>query len=443
MGRNIVGILAAVCGGLLFVAFLGRPRLALTVWMLSLVMVPIWIGVDFFATVPAHCIVALIAVAATLSREPSRFVKFDAYITLLLAVSLAAVLLGDASPGLWIQMVVRWGVPYLAARVLISATGIRFAINLIAVLFGLVGALAALEFFLVWHPFVEWNNGSSEYAIWHIIQIRDGGDRSEWAFGHSIALGGSLALSIPFVVHSSYNWLTKIALAVAIGGGITVTASRSALAAAVLTAGICFVYVAKTRITRIAAFALSSIGVLMTTTFFGSQLQTWARATSDEERWSFDHRFFLYSTYLPKIELFERSSASSIGRHGASSIDSTIVRIGLEFGWIVLILALMPLVLCTVRVVIGRGSIAEIAIVGQIPLILTVALITQYESLIFFVAGVAVQMIIERSRVGVEAENSGALGLPDARIRSTLRRNSIRSGVLKEHASSSSGVYPR
>jgi hypothetical protein len=126
------------------------------------------------------------------------------------------------------------------------------------------------------------------------------------------------------------------------------------------------------------------------------RLQEWARGASAEEQQSFEYRNYLYSTFISGIEWFGRSPV--YGSTKNQSTDSAILQLGLGFGWLVLITALLPLALSVVRLLSGRGSIAEIALVGQIPLFVSVALITQYESMIFFVAGLAVQMVLDQDR---------------------------------------------
>jgi hypothetical protein len=390
---NAVGLLVAVGGGLILATCWGRPRLALVVWLLSVTMVPIWISIHFLANVPFHCVVAIMAAAATITRTRITVTVFDAYLGLFLAVSLAAVLLAGSSDALWAQMLVRWGIPFLAARILVSATGIRFATDVIAFLFAIIGVLAVLEFLLLWHPFVGWNFATQEFGTWHRIQTRGGGDRSEWAFGHSIALGGSLALSIPFIVGSSFSRILKATFLISITAGIVVTASRSSLIAAALTAGICLLYVGKKRSARAAAVAITLMAAVFVTPIFAPVFRAWVMGDSGEEHVSASYRDSLYSTYLRAIEWFGTTSAFS-GGSAVRSIDSAVLRIGLEFGWIVLVMALLPVALSAMRVITGRASLAEIAIVGQIPLFATVALITQYESLIFIVAGLAVQTTI-------------------------------------------------
>ncbi len=214
-------------------------------WVLSLVTVPVWISVDVSATLPAHSVVGLLAIAATISKKtPARFNRFDYYFAIFLAISLLAVLLAGSIWASWAQIFIRWGgIAYAAARVLVSATGTRFAVNVIAVLFGIIGGVAVLEFVLQWHPFVGWETGTVESNIWHKIQTRGGTDRSEWAFGHSIALGASLAMSIPFIfLRSSLNALNRWMLLILVGAGIATTGSRGALVAAGVTAALSLVY---------------------------------------------------------------------------------------------------------------------------------------------------------------------------------------------------------
>ena len=387
--------LAAASSGMLLIVMWGRPRLAFVVWMLSLTMMPVWVSLHLVATVPAHCIVALLAVAANINRRALKMTRFDAYFSLFVGVTFAAVLLADSTWASWSAIVFRWAVTYLAARVLLSSTGTSFAVDVIAVVFGLVGALAVLELFLVWHPFTGWNTGTLEFTIWHPIQVRNGGDRSEWAFGHSIALGGSLALSIPFIVRSSYGSLARVALLIAVVAGIATTGSRGAVIAAALTAIICLAYSTNSRVWRTSAIVLCIPALALVANFLAPIFQDWARGGSGEEQVSFDYRNYLYSTYVPRFEWFGRSPLYDISG-GKLSIDSEIVNLGLAFGWIVLVGAMIPLTISTYRIINGRATTAEISIVGQIPLFITVGFITQYESLIFLIVGIGVQMILVR-----------------------------------------------
>lgn len=404
---DFVGIGIAAAGGLVFVACRHQPRRALVLWMLSMTMIPIWVSAHLLANIPLYCVVAIMAVASVMTNTQSRFTftVFDAYFSAVIAVSFLAVLFGGSNAAVWVQQPVRWGIPFLAARILVSATGTRFAVNAFAVIFAIVGGLAVVEFLFVWHPFVNWNTGTPEYALWHSIQTRGGSDRSTWAFGHSIALGGSLAFSIPFIARSTFTQNSKAVMFMLVGAGILTTASRGALVAAVLSAGICVVYLTQNRFIRTLNLVATLIVVYLMTSVFASFLESWVRGTDDEQQQSVDYRNSLYSTALPGVELFGRSPFHT----RIISVDSAVVRLGLEFGWIFLIMILFPLILTTYRVVAGHATTAEIAIVGQIPLFAAVALITQYESIVFVVAGIAVQMIIEE-RTTAEAGCVSAAG---------------------------------
>ncbi|MFC7673169.1 O-antigen ligase family protein [Mycolicibacterium sp. GCM10028919] len=399
MWTELAGVLIAALSALLLViAFWHHPRFALVAWLLSLAMVPVWFSVDFVVSVPAHSVIAVLAIASTVSRTRPTVTKYDYYFATFITISFAAVLFGGSSAGLWSEIVLQWAVPFVAARVLIAAAGVQFSIDAIATILSVVAILAIIEFLFQWHPFVNLNSMSLQFEYWHAIQIRDGTDRSEWAFGHSIALGGSLALSIPFIIRSSFSSAIKIAMLVCVGAGIVTTASRGALIAAGLTAVICMVYVSKARILRTATLSISLIVGVVATSALGRLVQTWTRGGSKEEQWSYDHRDDLYTTYLPAIEWFGKSPIYRTDGSGYYSTDSALLRIGLQFGWIVLLLAVIALASIAFRVIAGRASTPEIALVGQLPLFTTVALITQYQSMIFIVAGFAVHMASAREQ---------------------------------------------
>jgi hypothetical protein len=394
---NVNRLLAALGAALLFTACWGRPKIALVVWMLAITMMPIWISVHFFATLPMHCIVAVIAVAATIGRSRMTITRYDVYFALILGIALVAVLFGSSTGPLWAQLVVRWGIPFFATRVLLSGTGIRFGTSLMAILFGVVGGLATIEFLLSWHPFVGLYVNNVEFNNWHGIQTRGGRDRSEWAFGHSIALGGALALSIPFVAQSTFRPPTKTLLFVAVFVGIVVTASRGAFVAAGLTSALCLLLSFRRQITRAFIIAVAAISAYLLASASNEWWNIWARGASGEEQVSFNYRNSLYSSYLSDVKLFGKSFIQVQGSE-VHSIDSAILRLGLEFGWVFLIVLMMPLALSMARVLIGNASFAELALVGQTPLFASVALITQYESLVFVVVGFAVQALIATDR---------------------------------------------
>lgn len=129
----------------------------------------------------------------------------------------------------------------------------------------------------------------------------------------------------------------------------------------------------------------------------GPAVSTWVIGTSYGDRTSALYRGEIYSSFLPRIEVAAPYDVYAPGENADKSIDSAVLDLGLRFGWVVLVLAAIPLMIAGIRVLSGKASLAEIALVGQIPLYATVAFITQYEQWIFMVLGVAVCLLIEKT----------------------------------------------
>jgi hypothetical protein len=394
-----VVVSGAVAAAVLVVVLWQRPRAALVVWLLSLVMMPIWVGVSWFAYVPIQSLIAvgaIIAIAGSVGFDPT---KFDIYFGVFLLLALAAVLLAGSNQGIWMEFALQWGLSYLVARVIVPATGITFAVNAIAVIFALVGGLALIELLFTWHPYVGLKVDSQQYQTWAEIQTREGLDRSEWAFGHSIALGGSLALSIPFIVGSTFGRSAKaLMLGVALAGVVT-SASRAALVAALVTLTLCYLAYLTKQWVRV-AIAVIAGGVA---TLIPERLSTFALGVTSEEQQSATYRAELYRTLVPQLPPFGKSeivtftsAGTRIGRF--ESTDSSFLYLGLNFGWIIVAMLLIPLLFIAFRLIAGTASIAEVGLFGQLPLLTTVALVTQYQSFLFFVAGFAAQMAVTATR---------------------------------------------
>jgi hypothetical protein len=385
-------------------------------------MMPIWIGIDIGPSVPIQAIIASLAVAVIIGRSDLRITGFEAYFAGFLAISLAAVWLAGSSEALWLQFPIRWAIPYLAARVLVAATGARFTFDIIAIFFALVGGLALAELFFAWHPFIGWATDSEEFTRWSSIQTRGGSDRSEWAFGHSIALGASLAMAIPFVLHSSYRPIAKLALLSFVLGGILASGSRGSLLTAGITLSICLLYRLRNTFQRTAVIMATLLGGVLALPEIMPAIAS-LTLSSVEEQQSFAYRGYLYSSFLTAIEWFGESPSANLTREGT---DSAFIHLGLRFGWVILTIVLIPLAVSTFRVVAGRASVAEISIVCQIPIFAAVAFITQYQLWVFFVAGLAVQLYIQGKAVTIKDFSKSRRHQSGAGIHSF--RNALRDG---------------
>ena len=439
---------SVAAGGCVLVAVLwGRPRVALTAWILSIAMLPCWIGVSLAVyVVPIHSFIAFIAIIVTIGKWWYKPTKWDVYFGMFLLISLVAVVFGGSSRGLWAALVFECGLSFLVARVLISGAGTAFAINTVAVIFSLVGGFALLELLLAWHPFVGWPKMNNlQYLIWaNFIQTREGSDRSAWAFGHPIALGGALALSIPFVLRSTYARTVKAVMLVFVFSGILASASRAALTTALFTLALCGISAVRTSAARAATFVLaSSVAV-----FVLPYLRIFAAGETTEERVSANYRSHIYAMYLHEIPLFGKSAMvlapgvisgaaePEAGHPRRSSIDSTLLGLGLNFGWIVVAMLIIPLTLSVLRIITGRASIAEISVVGQVPLLAFAPLVTQWESFFFFVFGFALQMAIEAKARDPAQVSSAARAL-------AISNGSATEGRMRTQSAAGGGLSSR
>jgi hypothetical protein len=84
------------------------------------------------------------------------------------------------------------------------------------------------------------------------------------------------------------------------------------------------------------------------------------------------------------------------------SIDNALLLVGLSYGWVPMAVVLLGLVVAAGCVFSGRVTAPTLALVAQIPAFATVALITQYSTFTWFVAGLAVfsQSVATRSGDG-------------------------------------------
>jgi hypothetical protein len=71
------------------------------------------------------------------------------------------------------------------------------------------------------------------------------------------------------------------------------------------------------------------------------------------------------------------------------SVDNALILLGLTYGWVAVVLALLLLGGAIVVVLARRATAPTIAIVAQIPAFATVAMITQYGPFVWFMGGLA------------------------------------------------------
>jgi len=85
------------------------------------------------------------------------------------------------------------------------------------------------------------------------------------------------------------------------------------------------------------------------------------------------------------------------------------VLIALNHGWLVLVLVVALLIAAVACLLTGRATAPTVALVAQLPAFVSVALITQYATFTWFVAGLAVcsQSLVRRRDEPAEAVRKG------------------------------------
>lgn len=402
-----VGIVAlAVAIGLL-VWFRSSPRAAVTMWLVTIAFVPVWFAVPVvFRWMPAT-VVGVLVLLAVGPGGVRRVTAADAIAAAFFLACVAPVVVGGA----WTRTsvfvaVTQWGLALALGR-LLPRQGITgdWIGTRVALVMGVVAAAALIEFAVQANLFVRLAVPGSDFRIWGTLQERGGVLRAEGAFGHSIALGCSVAMAVPLALAARIPGRAKAVLVGLLLTTTVVTFSRVAMLAAGLGVVLSALTMSRTLTARTRAASLSAVLVL------GLVAAPWLlsvfQAAGEESAKSAAYRGRLLSL-VPSFEVFGFSSSAyrtatgDLRFSGFKSIDSALILLGLTYGWIALILAVLLLALVAGSLLTRRASPPGVAVVAQVPALMSVALITQYAMLFWFVAGLALAAHAAHTPAAVE-----------------------------------------
>ena len=403
----VVGI-AASLGAIGFLLLRRSPRLALVAWLTVLALVPYWIGVNVVTYLPATSLVAALAAAALYSSRSSRVGLVDVLLLTIVALYVVSFLIDEATLGAGFTLVVHWAAGYLLGRVIGTSVDLEWIHGAVAVAMTAAAVLALEEFLTGQNLLAFLKMDNSAYTIWGDVQIRGGLARSEGAFGHSIALGASLAMALPLAIASTFRPWIRGAMVVTILAATVVTFSRTGMICAVFSLVLC-VFFLRGYLTLRARVALVVGSLAVAAVAVPFLLATFAEA-GDEATDSSSYRGDLLSlvptmSILGEAESAYRTPTGDTLYGSFHSIDSALILLGLTLGLVPLAIVVTLLVAAIGFVVSGRATASTIAVVGQIPALATVALITQYSTFFWFIAGLAV---VSQSRAATRASRADA-----------------------------------
>jgi hypothetical protein len=413
-GFLVAGAVAVVAA--LGAVALGRsPRLALAVWLVVLCAVPVWVGVSVVVDWEAQVLVTVGVLTCLVAFRPrtgtplvGRVTLPDLVVGLFVVAALVPVALDATTFSDVFVLLAQWTGAFLLGRLIGSQVGLDWAYAAVAVAFTVVAVLALVEFATGWNPFVQIPGQGLLHADWSPIQERGGRARAEGAFGHSIALGAGLAMAIPLTLAAPFRAGVRVPMAMLLAAAAAVTFSRTGLVTAVLGAVLTVVFLRSGLSARVRA--VMTVGMVVVAAALGSLLSTVFAAAEAEASASAGYRRALLDL-VPDIALFGRSASAYRLATGEtyfgdfSSIDNALLLLALRYGWVPLVLVAGLLLVACGLVLWGRATAPTVALVAQIPSFAGVALITQYATFVWFVAGLAVysQSVARHRPPGPEA----------------------------------------
>lgn len=397
--RSLLVLLGVAGVAIVFVVLRRSAKWALGIWLAVICFVPVWIGFNLGVSgnlyVPIASGIALIVIVTLIPGGRFRFTLADGLVLLLVVVSAVATAVTNSSVALsfLLSLTIYFVVGYVLGRLAPHRIDLHWIYGAVGVIFTVVAVLAIVESISGRNLFVNLHAANPQFTLWSALQYRGGALRAEGAFGHSIALGCSLAIAIPLTLASRLpSWVRTLMVLIMLVA-TTLTFSRVGILGAILglALSILFLRDGLTRRMRMVLATGGATAMLVLFPVIGAVLT----AAGSEASGSAAYRGDLLSLIdqMKPIGVANSARKSADGQiyfGNFRSIDSQLILTGLSGGTIVLAAIVVALLAAIVLVLAGKGSAATIAIVAQIPAFATVALITQYSIFVWFIIGLAV-----------------------------------------------------
>ncbi len=387
-------LIAIVLASYAAIAAIRWPRFGIVFWLAITCFVPSWLIVRIGVEWTPAGLCALVVLPVIFVRNPRRGWRTgDLVATAIVLLCLIAFWQGNTPKQLASQVIVRGLLGYLVSRHLAPRAGMRWTLNVFAGMLLICATWSIVEYLAGWHAFRSFDIGSSE-GFWAAIQSRGGHARSEAAFGDAIALGGALAMALPFIFASGWRTSRKFIGLALIGFGILATISRGPMTAA-LVGIVLMILLYRSPNVSPAQRRVIIIGTLAVSIILYAGLVSKITAAGTEAFNSAAYRGKLYSYVLQDIRPISLADNVSYTQNQQiyrefGSVDSTFIYSALFYGWLPVALFMLSLLGLAWRALSQRAGPATIALLAQIPVLATVAPITQYETLLWFLGGLVV-----------------------------------------------------
>jgi hypothetical protein len=397
----VLGLCALGVGGVAVLGFRLHPRLATLGYLAVLMFVPAWLGVSVGVDLSVISLVGLAIVVALFGLDSALPATFDLVLLGFASLSTVMTVVGILDLNSLVQVVAWWVLPYFVARTVASHGRLRNVYDTVAVLIVVVAVLAMVESATSYNIFDSTLGHLGRGAQWSSLQMRGGMVRVEGAFGHSIALGGTLAMSVPLVWASRWpSWYKVVGLG-AVAAASFLTFSRIGMISTFMALALCFIFL-RSELARRARWVIALVGSVLVAVFVPIVLQVLSNAGGEASQ-SADFRFFLLKL-VPSMAFFGGASSSAVQLR---SIDSVIIVVGVHFG----IIPLLFLLVCALAGVIAlfrRPSPPLVAVAAILPGLTSVSFITQFTAFFWFVTGLGISASTEAARADRSYEGSVA-----------------------------------
>lgn len=376
--------------------FLRRsPKTALFAWLTVICFVPIWIGGSFHVYVPAFTAIGLMA-AISLLPVPAQvqWSVADLFLLAILVVVAIELFTQTTTISAAFDAFTSWAGAYLFGRLIAQVVEPDWIYRAIAIFFTVVAALALVEFATGRNLFIQYlSNGSNLFSIWGNLIPRGGIIRAEGAFGNPIALGASLAIAVGITMGANFRlWLKSIMLAIMLGGAVVTFSRAGMLTAAIgIVLSCLFLTGILTRAYRVFLLVILGVGGALVSVYVLAVFASSGAEAEDSALYRSDLLLLLRDLNpFGLSDSYRVSSTGQVSIGSFASIDNAMLLFGLLYGWVPLLFIAALLIGAIWLVLSRRATPPTIALVAQIPSLVSVALITQYAAVLWFAAGLAV-----------------------------------------------------
>lgn len=410
----LVLLIAAAFSLLLALFMTTRPKVALVFWILILATVPFWFQLSM-APIPPATLAFLVILPAVLRNSSgcNRIIPMDIVLAAILLLGAVSVLMFGTQTYAVLAILLQWIPGYLVGRRLCGATGLDFAYTSVALIGFIVAIWAILEYAFDWHVFQNTGSWNWRIGYWANIQERGGVARSEAAFGHGIAMGAFLSLCLPFSFTLPRVRMRIPVAAVIILGTLTCL-SRGPILSVFIALVLSLFALRSSHMTRSTRTA-GIICTVIATVVAGPIIFARFESLNYDFEVSTEFRYEIWSRIPADLVLIGQAHHVAFNLQGQNqylnyrSIDSAPLLIGLDFGWLMVGILALTMALLIYRVLTGRATVPDVALVAQIPTLLTAALITQYATALWFIAGLSALTASVHSRSKLAVGGSGSV----------------------------------